>query len=71
MSLQPLNDRSLRRLNRETGMEFIAARVSSNYTAVAVTADHVHYVIDRQTHEVTRQDEPNCHWSSCRERFPA
>lgn len=68
MSLQPLNDRSLRRLNQQAGIEFVAARVWSNYTAVGVTAQHEHYLIDRKTGEAWLEDPPHC-WTSCRERF--
>lgn len=68
MSLQPLNARSLRRLNRQTGIEFVAARVWSNYIAVAVTDQHVHYRIDRQTGIASLEDPPIC-WTSCRDRF--
>lgn len=71
MSLQVISDRKVRRVSEATGVEFVALRSWGNYHWVGVTAQHVHYRIQRPDKDtfIAELEVPPVCWTSCRERF--
>lgn len=68
MSVQRLNDRSRRRIERSTGLDIRRAWANGGYTFMFVTADHRHGFWDKKTGEWDWDDE-QVHFTSCRELF--
>lgn len=68
MGLQRMNEKKVRKLSALAQMDFVKAGVHSDgLIAEAVTAEDVHYFVDRKTGDV-RPKEVNLnggHWTSC------
>ena len=70
MSLQTISDRKIRKINADTGIEFVRVRKWNNYHWVGVTDQHVHYTIQvGPTGYTAKLEDPPVCWTSCREHF--
>lgn len=70
MAITRVTEKSLRRINRRTGVEFVKAgtmsRVGGGGDFEAVDADDVHWVVNRNTWTAKRIPEhETVHWASC------
>lgn len=67
-----LGEKKMRKLNRETGMNFDRAfnRNGQGVGRVLFGATDTHYAIDFTTYEIAYIDDPT-HWTSCPKRLVA
>ena len=65
MGLRRMSDKNVAKLNRRLGTDFVKVAVQGSPTwAEGVTADDVHYEVDRRTGKVEKKEHP-AHWTSC------
>lgn len=69
MSAQILNDRSIRRITRSTGLDIALAWGHGSHVMAFVTTDHRHGWWDKKTGEWWWDEDP-IHYTSCRSLFP-
>jgi hypothetical protein len=69
MSAQRLSDKSIRRIERSTGLPVVRAWAHGGYVFNFVTADHRHGAWDKKTGRWEFHDNP-MHYTSCAEMFP-
>lgn len=70
MSAQRLSDRSVRRIERSTGLSIVRAWAHGDYTFYFVTTDHRHGSWSKKTEEWQFEVGEPRHYSSCEELFP-
>jgi hypothetical protein len=70
VSAQRLSARSVRRIERGTGLAIRRAWAHGGYVFAFVTTDHRHGWWDKKTGEWGWDASPLAHYSSCDEMFP-
>jgi hypothetical protein len=70
VSAQRLSERSIRRIERSTGLSIRRAWSHGGYTFTFVTDDHRHGWWDKKTGLLVWPPGNVAHYSSCREMFP-
>jgi hypothetical protein len=69
MGSQPLNQRNLNRVSRETGLDLVRAVAhGGTHWLSIVTSDHRHGSYDRRTGRIEWDDQP-VHFTSCSQIF--
>lgn len=69
MGTQPLSDRSVRRIARETGLDLAFGAAHGSYIHQFVTVDHRHGWYDLKTKEWGWNDYIRYHFTTCRRLF--
>ena len=70
MGTQPLSDRTVRRVSRNTGLVLAFGAAHGGYTYSLVTVDHRHAWYDLKSGDWGWDDPPRSHFTTCRQLFP-
>jgi len=70
MGSQRLSAKTMRRIERHTGLPVVRAWAHGGYVYDFVTPDHRHMLVHSKTWEVEEDTQTSPHYNTCTELFP-